>query len=327
MTLPVDIAEHYAARKPFAIYRFPGEDTVYVAGEHGDFYINTWNSASKDNILIEDASGIPGLFSQPWTVSTNRDAYMASTNRLIAAVARRGGKCVRSRVIAAHGVRIDLNGVVSELFRCFPTAFCHCYYTPATGLWAGATPELLADVHDGCVTTMALAGTRHSGTDEPWDSKNVEEQELVTRFICDCMLRSGLEPRTGITRTLRYGTIEHICTDIKADGCGDNVMPLLDLLSPTPAIAGYPRAMALAEIEEYEDTPRRCYGGYVMVREGNSRLRAYVNLRCAQLAPDAWCVYAGGGITPQSHAHDEWHETEAKSAAWLDILSHNTLSL
>ena len=57
------------------------------------------------------------------------------------------------------------------------------------------------------------------------------------------------------------------------------------------------------------------------------RLRAYVNLRCAQLAPDAWCVYAGGGITPQSHADDEWHETEAKSAAWLDILSHNTLSL
>ncbi|MDE6286168.1 MAG: chorismate-binding protein, partial [Muribaculaceae bacterium] len=156
--------------------------------------------------------------------------------------------------------------------------------------------------------------------------KNIEEQSLVTQFICHSMQECGLKPVIGETHTLRYGAIEHICTDISARSRAVDVHSLLDALSPTPAVAGYPRAVALAEIEEFEDAPRRCYSGYVMVVEASGRSRAYVNLRCAQLSPDGWCVYAGGGITPRSNPAEEWQELEAKSAVWLEILKNHTLS-
>lgn len=326
MQLPIDIAEYYAAGKPFAVFRFPGEDTIRLAGKDGMFSINCWNARSKDNVCVTDASAGNPEF-EPWPYSTPFDAYMESTGRLIERLKVRGGKCVRSRVTAVAGTQIDLNNAVADLFERFRDALCHCYFTPRTGLWAGATPELLIDVKDGVIKTMALAGTRPCGTDAPWDIKNTEEQNLVVQFICDSMRGCGLVPEVAPTRTLRYGHIEHICTDITARAPKIEINALLDALSPTPAVAGYPRDAAIAEIGEYEDAPRRCYGGYVMATDGEDRVRAYVNLRCAQLSPAAWCVYAGGGITPRSSAADEWLETESKSAAWIEILKKHTLSL
>lgn len=325
MQLPVDIAACIAAGHPFAIFRFPGEKAIRVAGSDCRFYINRWNTASDDNIDVSDVA--PGTAQvRPWSISTGYDSYMASTGALIGKLRQRGGKCVHSRVLCASGVRLDVDGAVSELFERYPDAFCHCYYTPATGLWAGATPELLLDACGASVATMSLAGTRRAGTDEPWDIKNIEEQQLVTQFICDAMRDCGLEPEAGPTETLRYGCIEHICTPISAQMTGRGVEALLDALSPTPAVAGYPLAASVNEIAEYEDAPRRCYGGYVMVRDRDDRVRAFVNLRCAQLWTDAWCVYAGGGITPRSDASAEWMETAAKASVWLEILENNTLS-
>ncbi|MDE6498462.1 MAG: chorismate-binding protein [Muribaculaceae bacterium] len=325
MQLPIDIAQYFAAGKPFAIFRFPGEDDIRVAGKDGMFSINSWNTPSTDNVCVNDAPiGLPKI--EPWPQSTPYDDYIASTARLIGELKGRGGKCVRSRVTAKVGTQIDLNKAVAELFERFPAAFCHCYYTSQTGLWAGATPELLIDIKDGMTKTMALAGTRPYGTSAPWDIKNIEEQSLVVRFICDSMRTCGMIPEVSEARTLRYGEIEHICTDIEAHTSKIDINALLDALSPTPAVSGYPRDIAVVEIEKYEDAPRRCYGGYIMVSDCAGRVRAYVNLRCAQLSPGAWCVYAGGGITPRSSAPEEWLETEAKSAAWIEILKKHTLS-
>ncbi|MDE6136756.1 MAG: chorismate-binding protein, partial [Muribaculaceae bacterium] len=94
---------------------------------------------------------------------------------------------------------------------------------------------------------------------------------------------------------------------------------------PTPAVAGTPRDTALGEIAATEDTPRRCYAGYLLHSDATGRTRAYVNLRCAQVSPDGYCIYAGGGITANSDPAAEWAETEAKAAVLLDILNRNSL--
>ncbi|MDE6109679.1 MAG: chorismate-binding protein, partial [Muribaculaceae bacterium] len=182
-----------------------------MAGKDGLFFVNCWNTPSKDNVHVAAArAGAPE--EHPWPASTQRSAYLESTGRLIKRLKSRGGKCVRSRVSSSGRVSLDLDTAVAELFGRFPDAFCYCYYTPQTGLWAGATPELLIDATRDTVKTMALAGTRRSGTDAPWDIKNIEEQNLVTQFICDAMQECGLNPVIGETHTLRYGVIEHICT-------------------------------------------------------------------------------------------------------------------
>lgn len=332
MCLPVDIAGLYTSGTPFAIYRFPGDSAFHVAGGGAvpgrSFRIVPWLADAAG--AVDVARALPELSScGPWRVSTPRDEYMATTEALIGSLKERGGKCVRMRTICSpDGVRLDINGAVAALFGRYPDAFCHCYYTPRTGLWAGATPELLAEIGGGEMRTMSLAGTRRRGVPQPWDSKNRKEQAMVTDFIVDTLRSLGLEVRQGRPETLAYGSIEHICTRISA-GLTEDVAPsaILDALSPTPAVAGYPRAAALAEIQKAESAPRRCYAGYVAVDDAEGKLRAYVNLRCAQLSADGWCVYAGGGITPDSDASDEWAETEAKAAPLVSILQDNTLSL
>ena len=174
---------------------------------------------------------------------------------------------------------------------------------------------------------MSLAGTRPATPGMPWDSKNTAEQAYVTRFICDALSDLGLEPQCGPDGTLRYGAIEHICTRIEAEVKPHiNLGEILDALSPTPAVAGTPRSIALGEIASVEDTPRRCYAGYLLHSDGSGRRRAYVNLRCAQISPEGYCIYAGGGITADSNPASEWTETEAKAAVLVDIMNRNILS-
>lgn len=326
MTPFSDIARLYSESRPFAIFRLPGETRMRVAGTDGDdLAIGMWNRPYSERISVAaSAPGAPQML--PWDASTPRDGYLCTTAALVDGLKRRGGKCVRMRSICSRSSRTDVAAAAAELFARYPDAFCSCYYTPATGMWLGATPELLLDCDGARARTMSLAGTRRAAPGTPWDSKNTAEQAYVTRFICEALRGLGLEPECGPDSTLRYGAIEHICTRIEAAMAPQTTVgELLDALSPTPAVAGTPRDTALGEIAATEDTPRRCYAGYLLHSDASGRTRAYVNLRCAQVAPDGFCIYVGGGITADSAPAAEWEETEAKAAVLLDILNRNSL--
>ena len=327
MQLPLDIAKLYNEGRPFAIYRLPGETRLRMAGTDGDeLAIGLWNSPYDECIRVSSCGDGAPLHT-PWAESTPHDEYLRTTAALVEGLKHRGGKCVRMRSICRTGLRLDLQSIAEELFGRFPDAFCSCYYTPSTGLWLGATPELLLDYDGTRMRTMSLAGTRTATPGMPWDSKNTAEQAYVTRFICDALSDLGLEPQCGPDGTLRYGAIEHICTRIEAEVKPHiNLGEILDAISPTPAVAGTPRSIALGEIASVEDTPRRCYAGYLLHSDGSGRRRAYVNLRCAQISPEGYCIYAGGGITADSNPASEWTETEAKAAVLVDIMNRNILS-
>lgn len=326
MNLPVDIAAKYAAGSPFAVYRLPGTCEIRVADRENDFLVSPWLGRMADAVSVAGAR--PGRDTLlPWCDSTPYDAYIASTGKLIKRLAERGGKCVRMRGICRSSSRLDVNRAVADMFERFPAAFCHCYYTPATGLWMGATPEILLDYSHGHISTMALAGTRAAGSEEPWDMKNVREHAFVTDYILDVFARQGVEATALSPVSLRHGAVEHICTRISADApMHFNLAEMIDALNPTPAVAGMPLNVALKEIEAIEDTPRRCYAGWVAVKTAGA-VKMYVNLRCAHISPEGWCVYAGGGITAESDAEAEWRETEAKALPLLEILNRNTLSV
>jgi len=326
MNLPVDILRHYNDGVPFAIFRHPGEKRIYVAAPgEAEFYVNMWGSSFSENIAVHTAASVSAPL-EPWRESTTRENYIHSTSRLIGRLRMRGGKCVRMRALCGASSSIDINGVVSDMFDRYPDAFCHCYYTSETGLWLGATPELLLECDGRRVRTMALAGTRPAGSTGVWDRKNKVEQAYVTRFILDAFSSLGMVAHSGSDETLRYGSIEHICTRIEANlPSSIGVDNILDALSPTPAVAGVPRDIAMSEIAVCEDAPRRCYAGYVMHRDADGHIRAYVNLRCVHISPAAWCIYAGGGITADSDVCAEWEETAAKASALLEILDRHSI--
>ena len=81
----------------------------------------------------------------------------------------------------------------------------------------GASPEMLLSSSDGSLHTVALAGTRLAGTEEAWDVKNIEEQELVVDFIMSAM--EGLAPEKGSTFTRVAGPVEHLCTGNQCRCC------------------------------------------------------------------------------------------------------------
>lgn len=212
---------------------------------------------------------------------------------------------------------VDAAATFGNLSNIYPDAFIFCFATPETGVWIGASPELLLEAHKNEICSMALAGTRLSGTTENWDEKNKEEQAIVATFIENEFQKHGFSPSLSFPFTKRAGKIEHICTLIKSK-CptgfnSDKLESLLKNLSPTPALCGYPRNEALKVISETEKFQRAFYGGYCGPYHSPEDFTFNVILRCAWIDHNKYALYSGGGITSKSIPEKEWEETEQKA--------------
>ncbi|MDE6490433.1 MAG: chorismate-binding protein, partial [Muribaculaceae bacterium] len=130
----------------------------------------------------------------------------------------------------------------------------------------------------------------------------------------------GLQPMVHRAETVKHGDVRHLRHMITAEGAEGKFDQLVGMLSPTPALAGWPVGTSIDEIGRTEKHPRYCYGGYIVVPDAGGRRRAYVNLRSFHFYRDRYCIYAGGGITGLSDVGEEWQEAEAKSAPLQRIL-------
>ncbi len=234
-----------------------------------------------------------------------------------------GGKIVAARAILIQR-RIDIGATFCELCRNHPEALVFCFSTPLTGCWIGASPELLLESASDGIKTMALAGTRKAGSQECWDIKNIEEQSMVTEYIKGIMQKHNLHTETSPTFNKIAGKVEHICTPLTAISrtplTPDTLSAILHDLSPTPALCGTPREVALEIINENEHFKRGCYGGFCGPYRSPSDFTFYVNLRSALSEESAMSLFAGGGITLLSEPEAEWEETQIKSTTLLDSI-------
>lgn len=326
----------------FALYAMPGNETPIFLADDGStardkvtgsdgFFVNTFGNTLPKPEIIHPKWDCRSVMNQPGNKSTDnalnritesstpREKYIRDIDRLTAELKRDGGKTVISRVICGSSSGIDWVKVAERYFTAYPTTFRFLYYTPVTGAWLGATPEIILsrDSDGTTLTTMSLAGTRKC-SDMPWDDKNIAEHNFVTEYIVAILKESGLSPEVHDAENVAYGDIEHLCNRITADYNGD-IMQLLHRLSPTPALAGTPLSAAMRHISTYESHQRNCYGGYVGISDSTGT-HAFVNLRSVNFDKDSFCVYAGGGITASSVAADEWSETEAKVSKLLSII-------
>lgn len=304
---------------------FFANDEPYLAG------INSSGEISAGD-MIERINAYSGAFPTeivPSFKSTPRILYNAELRRVISNLRTEKGKIVISQM-TAETTSMSLAKVLNNYFGLFPDTFRYVCYLPETGAWMGATPEILIDysLTDGKIETMALAGTRLDVEKGDWDEKNMYEHQLVADFIAGALENAGCSVSVGSRTELRFGELTHLCTPIHAQS-NLPAIEILKLLSPTPAVCGSDREKALGEIIRGEYCPRLCYGGFVAVTQHN-RVRAFVNLRCALLAPGhfdnghpGWIfnIYSGGGITGDSKVEQEWSEAMAKSRPLLRALT------
>lgn len=340
---------------PFALYALPGSDAMRFMASLPDgsgeshprmepigpdcFFISRYasdepymagiNADMDEGQVIEYIAAHPDLqldepCELPYLTSTRRVSYDEAFRAMTRRLQKDGGKVVLSRHVALYSAA-DLIDVADAYFSRSSSAFRYLCFTPETGVWLGATPELLLESAPGAdeVRTMALAGSRPTdGPTGTWDAKNLLEHGIVVNFITDILSSHGLEVTADPLDELQAGPVTHLCTRITGRGTIHNVGPIINDLNPTPAVAGWPRSLAIAEIDAFETHQRRCYAGIVGVKDDDG-LHVYVNLRCAFAARahldgrDGWVynLYAGGGLMPDSALDDEWAETQRKMEA------------
>jgi len=184
-------------------------------------------------------------------------------------------------------------------------------YTPEFGLWIGATPEVLMQVNGNVLSTVSLAGTLVDPY-ENWTEKEALEQSVTTKFI-ESILAQFAEQTSLKSEVLevKSGDIRHLKSHFKAQINQNKVQNILNVLSPTPAVSGYPQRMAIQWLQQNENYNRSLFSGFWGIK-ASEKMHLYVNLRCAQITQNQLNFYAGCGINTGSEVEKEWIETTAK---------------
>jgi len=228
-------------------------------------------------------------------------------------------KIVLSRIISFPHQGITADSIFNALIEKFPSAAVFAFTDEHEVTWLGASPELLFRKRGEVYQTISLAGTRKTGTEEPWGEKEREEQGLVTDFIQDELEKLGAQKITlGEVKTRSAGSVEHLCTEIQFEYSGDwkNVMKALH---PTPAVCGLPRAVAMRLIHQLERHDREYYTGLIGMEQGSS-VDVYVILRCMKLSTKRIDVFVGAGITDSSVPELEARETRWKAESLTEVI-------
>lgn len=240
-------------------------------------------------------------------------------------------KVVLARSVAVRAsTSIEAFDLVSALRDRYPE--CHVFgWQEGDAVFIGASPELLV-AHDGQSFHLApLAGSAARGADAEEDrrlgdallgsAKNRQEHELV---VADAVQRlrplvTTLE-RSPTPLLHRYATVQHLATPIR--GTTDSrLLALAAALHPTPAVAGTPRAEALAFIEKMEGIDRGWYSGGIGWADASGTGELALGLRSALVRGNQAIAYAGNGIVAASDPATELEETRLKLRPMMEVLA------
>lgn len=337
----------------FAFYRLPGEKEINVICQHnttlmtnekqfgnvpGFVFAPFVATASCPKLLIradyvftEDTIELPIFQHATTVVIQHLPPYSPASKKeflsLVQTIKEAIAKNQLRKVVAARVRLVNRPSAFhpalffKKLCNIYPAAFVSLVYTPATGTWIGATPEMLLSVNGNEYSTHSLAGTRYTknGT---WGKKEETEQQIVSDYI-QTIFRKVTKGKPVITgpETVLAGNLAHIRTTFTYSGIPASArQKVISLLHPTPAVAGIPKQKALRFICASEQSPRNYYSGYLGTVNMNGETRLFVNLRCAHVLDKKLAVFGGCGVTEDSIPEKEWKETAMKMKTLLNVL-------
>lgn len=240
------------------------------------------------------------------------------------------------KAVLAAECRLELDAPVTDgaaiaaLIDRHPDCWTFLHRPSADTAFIGATPERLATVEDGRLRTVALAGTIGRGSTDAEDTALREylieregtrhEQASVVGDIVSRLGTASAAIRVGGRRVRTLTDVQHIETPIEAtlrDGVG--LLDVAGRLHPTPAVAGRPRASALALIGDTEVIDRGWYAAPIGVVDPAGDGTLAVAIRSARIDGQQATLYAGNGIVASSDPEEEWQELLLKFQAMAEI--------
>lgn len=219
---------------------------------------------------------------------------------------------------------MDERLLVAKLARAFPSCWTYC----VDGMM-GATPEMLASVRSGHLTTRVLAGSwpTTQGQDAAeyalrTSAKDIAEHRYASDSVLHALDRQASGPvRANGPTILHLPNVVHLATDFEADlAPGWTGLTAAGAMHPTAAVGGTPTNTALEIIDRIEGLDRGRYAAPVGWMDSSGNSDWALALRCAQLSstdPRLARAFAGGGIMERSNPAQELSETEAKFSAIL----------
>lgn len=280
--------------------------------------------AALEEALRQRASspvtGPRGLWTE--TGRMTQGQWLDSVRRLITRL--QGGaasKVVMSRdMVVSAANTVDERFLLDRLHRLYPTTWAY-----AVGGLVGATPEMLASMHGGHVTSRVLAGTLGPGQGDRLlaSLKNRTEHMLAVESVARALapiaetLEVPEEPEV-----INLPNVSHLATEVTATLRDSGVLDVVAALHPTAAVCGTPTSLAFDLLTVFESTQRGRYSGPVGWVDATGEGEFGIALRCGQVSPDRRSVrvFAGGGIMPDSVPEVELAETRAKMTPVLQAL-------
>lgn len=336
---------------PFCIYRFPDQDTVHLAVDSDrlphepelSFIMAPFSTCSKASEIlmhvVKDEFINQEFYNQvalspvfPEVVSelppeTLKEDYFNRLNFFIEEL-RKGtlDKAILSRVFyEPKPDDFDPVRCFFQLENDYPHTFTHLSLHPQSGIWIGATPELLLRKRGSEISTMALAGTqaRKESGDYNWRDKEMKEHEMVGWHIEETFHQFGLSLiRKEGPKTVESGRVAHLRTDyVFREEDPVFIKNLLSELHPTPAVGGLPVNVGERFILKNEGYDRKYYCGYIGQTDSNETADLFINLRCMQIGEKNIAIFVGGGITAESDPQEEWQETVLKSKTMAEKIN------
>jgi isochorismate synthase len=210
-----------------------------------------------------------------------------------------------------------------QLESSYASAYTFMYYTPQTGLWAGASPELFLTVNDYTASTVSLAGTqRVNSSNLNWNSKELDEQQIVTDFVTSVLQKYKVNnPDIKGPISIEAGKMTHLKTmySFSTEHVKKNMAAFIQDLHPTPAVCGLPKKESMEIIHKVEQHQRMYYSGF-LGRVDGGEMDLFVNIRSMKFTNGGVDLYLGGGITLNSNVLDEWNETELKAETLQSVI-------
>jgi menaquinone-specific isochorismate synthase len=242
-------------------------------------------------------------------------------------------KVVLSRVCEIRfDSRVDVDGALAYLNVHYPDCYRFLFEPRPFHAFFGATPELLAEVNGAAVTTMAMASSVRRGATEAEDEALAQQllddpKERYEHALVVDAIRRRLSKVTSTLQipeqpaVFRLSNIQHLHTPIQGQLTHPSgVLPVIEILHPTPALGGSPRQLAMTFISEAEPVPRGWYAAPIGCIDRNLDGVFGVAIRSAVSQERRVWLYAGAGIVADSVPQKEWEETALKFKPILNAL-------
>jgi menaquinone-specific isochorismate synthase len=274
---------------------------------------------SADNGALQVAPGAQHASGYTLAQRATRDEWEASVVAALALIdSGAAEKIVLAReVVVEADEPFDVRSVLETLHATQPG--CVVY---ADGGFVGASPELLVRRTGDEVVARPMAGTGLDAAALVRSEKDGREHRFVVDAVCDALRSTCSDVVAKGPAPVELTDVAHLATTITAR-IRDHQTSAVDLalaLHPTPAVAGTPRAAALAAIRRLEATPRDLYAGPCGWVDARGDGAFVVALRGAQIEGTRARLHSGAGIVAGSNPAAEWAETQAKLEPMLRAL-------